>query len=317
MKRELSQQEIDAVFKGSGESVREAKPAVVPFDFSRLDRIPKSQIRSVHLIHENFSRNLAASLSAYLRDYVSMNLVSLEQISYGEFLEGLASPTFIAYVGLRPYDGTAVMELNHALVFTFVEMLLGGGAKAPLNPQRKVTEIERNLMQNLLRIMLHDLSDAWKSVTELRFAVQSLADEPQSLQVLSPAEAVVAIGIEVRVGATTGMLNLALPSIFIKRLRHMFDRLRRIHRAESKLRDQIQMAELLEKVDVNMEVRLDCGSISTGNLLDLAVGDVLAFDYPLDRNVIGLVNDRPKFAGAAECSGNKLAFRVALEQQQD
>ena len=317
MKRELSQQEIDAVFQGSSETTRDIQPVVESFDFNRLDRIPKSQIRSVHLVHENFARNLASSLSAYLRDYVSMNLVSLEQISYGEFLEGLASPTFIAYVGLRPYDGTAVMELNPALVFTFVEMLLGGGGKTAGNPQRKVTEIEKHLMQNLLRIVLQDLGEAWKTVADIRFAVQSLADEPQGFHILSPAEAVVAIGIEVRVASTTGMMNLAIPSIFIKRLRHMFDRLRRVHRAESKRRDQIHMAELLARVGVDLEVRLDGGTISTGTLLSLEAGDVLTLDYPLDRKVTALLNGEPKFWGDVELAGTAIALRVACEHERD
>jgi len=315
MKRELSQQEIDAVFQGTGEATRDN--SIVPFDFSRLDRIPKSQLRSVHLVHENFSRNLASSLSAYLRDYVSMNLVSLEQISYGEFLEGLASPTFIAYLGLHPYDGTAVMEINPGLVFTFVEMLLGGTGKTVLSAQRKATEIEKGLMQNLLRIILQDLSEAWKAVTDLRFDVQSLADEPLGFHVLSPAEAVVAIGIEVRVASTTGMINLAIPSIFIKRLRHFFDRLRRVHRAESKRRDQIQVAELLAKATVQFEVRLDGPTISTHSLLALNVGDVLAMDYPVDRELIALVNGQSKFLGDISMAGQKSVFRVSSEKDRE
>src|SRR5277367_3638047 len=157
MKRELTQQEIDAAFQGSKPAASTGKTAVAPFDFSRLDRIPKSQLRAVHLLHENFIRTLSSSLSAYLRAFVSMNLVSLEQIAYAEFVEGFSSPTFIAYIGLDPYDGSAVMEINQALVFTFVEMLLGGSGAAPLTPQRKSTEIEKNLMKNLLRIILQDL----------------------------------------------------------------------------------------------------------------------------------------------------------------
>ncbi|HEY2842725.1 MAG TPA: FliM/FliN family flagellar motor switch protein [Bryobacteraceae bacterium] len=316
MRRELSQQEIDAVFQG-GDSSSQGKQAAVPFDFSRLDRIPKSQIRAVHLLHENFSRNLAATLSAYLRAYVSMNLVSLEQISYAEFLEGLASPTFIAYVGLRPYDGTAVMELSPALVFAFVEMLLGGGSKPAVSMQRKVTEIEKQLMHSLLRVILQDLSEAWKGVTDIRFAVQSLADEPQVLHVLSPAEAVVAIAIEVRVGQTTGMINLAIPSIFIKRLRHMFERLRRVHRAESKKQDQLHMAHLLAGVNMEMEIRLDGSTILTRDLLDLRTGDVLMLNHPLTKEAVGLVNGSPKFRGDVSVTGGTSGFRVASGFQEE
>jgi flagellar motor switch protein FliM len=313
----MSQQEIDAVFKGSADAASEATPAVAPFDFSRLDRIPKSQIRAVHALHENFSRNLSSSLSAYLRAYVSMNLVSLEQISYSEFQEGLSAPTFIAYIGLRPYDGAAVMELSPALVFTFVEMLLGGVGQSVVSPPRKVTEIEKHLMQNLLRILLQDLGEAWKNVADIRFAVQSLADEPQGLSVLAPSEAVVAIAIEVRVGSTTGMINFAIPSIFIKRLRHKFERLRRVHRAESKRRDQVHMAELLAKTSMTLEVRLDGTPISTRDLLELESGDILMLDYSLDRKASALLNGQPKFWGDIAMVGTKLGYIVDSEREPD
>lgn len=317
MKRELSQQEIDAVFQKTGGSALENRPAVIPFDFNRLDRIPKSQIRAVHLLHEEFSRNSSANLSAYLRAHVSLNLVSLEQISYAEFLEGLASPTFIALVGLRPYEGAAVLELSPALVFTFVEMLLGGDGKAAMNPQRKATEIEKNLMRNLLRIVLQDLGDAWKSVTDIRFAVQSVADEPQGINIFSPGEAVVAIGIEVGLGSTTGMINFALPSIFIKRLRHMFERLRRVEPAQTKHRDQVHMAKLLGRVGLILEARLDGLTISTRNLLSLKVGDVLVLNAPLDQKITALLNGEPKFLGAVGIAGATLGFEVESECERD
>ncbi len=159
--------------------------------------------------------------------------------------------------------------------------------------------------------MLQDLTEAWKTVADIRFAVQSLADEPQGFHILSPAEAVVTIGIEVRLASTTGMMNLAIPSIFIKRLRHMFDRLRRVHRAESKRRDQTHVAELLSRAGVNFAARLEGGTISTETLLNLEIGDVLELDYPLERKVVAFLNGEPKFLGDLEQSDDKLVLRVA------
>jgi flagellar motor switch protein FliM len=57
-------------------------------------------------------RNLVSSLSAYLRSYLAVNLVSVEQLSYAEFLDGLPSPTCMVSLGLKPYDGQGVLELN-------------------------------------------------------------------------------------------------------------------------------------------------------------------------------------------------------------
>src|SRR4051794_41533500 len=83
MSRQLTQQEIDAVFQNMRDHKRET-PAV-RFDFRRPDRIPKSQVRAIHLLHDTFVRNLVSSLSAYLRSYLTVNLVSVEQISYAVF----------------------------------------------------------------------------------------------------------------------------------------------------------------------------------------------------------------------------------------
>ena len=161
MSRQLSQQEIDAVFQNMQDHKREA-PAV-HFDFRRPDRIPKSQVRAIHLLHDTFVRNLVSSLSAYLRSYLTVNLVSVEQLSYAEFLDGLPSPTCIVSLGLSPYDGNGVLELNPSLVFPILEMLLGGTGKSSTAIQRDITEIEQKLLDGLFRIILHDSAGSLES----------------------------------------------------------------------------------------------------------------------------------------------------------
>src|SRR5579872_2349012 len=138
MSRQLSQQEIDAVFQSTQArpSDRAGTKRAASFDFRRPDRIAKSQLRAIHQLHDNFVRNLVSSLSAYLRSYLIVNLVSVEQLSYAEFLECLPSPTCIVALGLRPYDGNAVLEMNSSLIFPILEMLLGGDGKKPLSIQR-------------------------------------------------------------------------------------------------------------------------------------------------------------------------------------
>ncbi|MGH9608944.1 MAG: flagellar motor switch protein FliM [Bryobacteraceae bacterium] len=309
MKRVLSQQEIDAVFQ-AGEGAGAAAEAV-PFDFGRLDRIPKSQLRALHLVHENFVRSLTSGLSAYLRSYVALNLVSLEQISYSEFLEGLTSPTCIAYLGLQPFDGTALLELNVNLMFALLELLLGSkGLSSSLTVQRKITDIEKTVVNTLTRVILRDLEEAWKSVAPVSFTVQSLASEPQMLHVLAHAEAVVVIAIEMRVASVSGLMNLAIPSIFIKRLRYNFDRLQQVRKAESTERGQLHLAGLLQDARLNFAAHIDGGSVSTRTLLDLEAGDVLLLDHSLDRPVKGYVNGCAKWLGEIVNRRDRLAFEV-------
>src|SRR6202045_5298643 len=117
--RVLSQDEIDDVFRHLRDIPPEDDPAkrAEPYDFRRPDRIAKDQLRAIHILHENFARSLASSLSAYLRAYVMVNLVSVEQLSFMEFSQCLPSPTCLVSLGMRPFDGSAVLELNPSLVF--------------------------------------------------------------------------------------------------------------------------------------------------------------------------------------------------------
>src|SRR5271155_3275386 len=142
--RLLSQEEIDDVFRNLRDTPADEDPALraEPYDFRRPDRIAKDQLRAIHMLHENFARSLASSLSAYLRAYVAVNLVSVEQLSFMEFSQFLPSPTCLVSLGLHPFEGNAVLELNPSLVFPIIEMLLGGAARAPLKVSREITEIE-------------------------------------------------------------------------------------------------------------------------------------------------------------------------------
>ena len=302
LNRKLAQQEAEGALQSGVD--------VSAYDLKQLDRIPTSQLQSLHSLHEKFVRDLTASLSAYLRSYVALNLVSLEQISYAEFLEGLTLPTCIAYIGLKPFDGTGMLELTSSLVFGLLELLLGSKGRSSKPVERKITDIEKTLIQTLLQVVLRDLREAWKSVAEIAFSVQSLASEPQLMQVLSPAEAVIVIAIEVRVGSAWGLMNLAIPSIFVKRLRKRFDQLQQIKKAESTDRDKGRIAQLISKAKVQLDVHMPGGRITGRTLVDLEPGEVLVLDFPIEGEVLGSLNGKEKFQGHLVTSGDKLAFAL-------
>jgi flagellar motor switch protein FliM len=303
--RQLSQQEIDAVFQNIQERKRES-PAV-KFDFRRPDRIPKSQVRAIHLLHDNFVRNLVSSLSAYLRSYLTVNLVSVEQLSYSEFLDGLPSPTCIVSLGLSPYDGSGILELNPSLVFPILEMLLGGSGKSSISIQRDITEIEQKLLDGLFRIILHDLREAWKAVTAVDFTIESMETDPQSLHLLAPNEAVVSIGIEVRIGDTVGMMNIAMPSIVIKMMRQKFDQQWSVRKTRASEAEQSRIVRVLHQGSATLEARMEGPTITVRDLLDLREGHLLTFDYLVDRPVELLINGAHKFTGQVVSMGKKRA----------
>ena len=267
-------------------------------------------MRAIHLLHDTFVRNLVSSLSAYLRSYLTVNLVSVEQLSYAEFLDGLPSPTCIVSLGLSPYDGNGVLELNPSLVFPILEMVLGGTGKSSATIQRDITEIEQRLLDGLFRIILQDLREAWKAVTNVDFTIESMETEPQLLHLLAPNEAVVSIGIEVRIGETVGMMNIAMPSIVIKMMRQKFDQQWSVRKTHASEAEQFRVLRVLRQATLTVEALMDGPTLSVGDLLSLREGNLLTFDFPVDRPIELVVNGARKFTGQVVSTGRKRACQI-------
>lgn len=319
MARQLTQQEIDAVFQNTQGRRSDAAGArrAIPFDFRRPDRIAKSQLRAIHQLHDSFVRSLVSSLSAYLRSYLIVNLVSVEQLSYAEFLECLPSPTCIASIGLRPYDGNAVLELNSSLIFPILEILLGGDGKLQFSSQREITEIEQVLLDGLFRLILRDLREAWRFVTQIDFAIDTIETEPQFLQILAPTEAVVAVAIEIRIGDSIGMMNIAMPSIIIKMMRQKFDQQWSLRKSASTDSEQARVLDILRPACLNGEVLLSGPRLLLRDLVNLECGDILSFEYPAARPLTMTLNGREKYDGEMAGSGRRAAFRVRQRLEAD
>ena len=308
----VSQQEAANSFKtvrDGGPDDGAAKHALL-YDFRRPDRIAKDQLRAIHLLHENFARSLASSLSAYLRAYVAVNLISVEQLSFMEFTQCLPSPTCMVALSMKPYDGNAVLEMNPSLVFPVLEMLLGGSGKNATKVNREITEIEQLIHEGLCRIILNDLRSAWHAVSAMEFKIDSHETEPLLVQVLAPNEAVVAISVEVRVGDTAGMMNIGVPSIMVKMLRQKFDQQWSIRRTQATEVEHARILRLLKPSETKMDARLQGPTLTVEQMLELEQGDVLSFDFPIERVLDLTVNGKLKYRGQIVSTGRKRAFCI-------
>ena len=238
-----------------------------------------------------------------------VNLVSVEQLSFAEFTQCLPSPTVLVSLGMKPFDGNAVLELNPSLVFPLLEMLLGGNGKgAALS--RETTEIEQSILDTLFRIILHDLSQAWQTVANLTFSVEARETEPQLLQILSPNEAVVSIGLEIRIGESTGLMNIGMPSIIIKMLRQRFDQQWSVRKADSTEAEQTHVLNLLKPTRLHLDARLEGPTLLVEDLMTLEPGHVLNFDHPLDRPLRLVVNGHDKYEGRLVATRNRKSFQI-------
>ena len=109
MSKVLSQDELDALLSvvASDTGNRRAHAgaeSAVRYNFRRPDRVSKEEIQSVFFLHDRYARNIAMSLSAYLRTVITLSVTTVEQFSYSEFLTSLTDPTAFYALGIPPFE---------------------------------------------------------------------------------------------------------------------------------------------------------------------------------------------------------------------
>ena len=337
MEKVLSQDEINALFSAmsSDEPASSASPAapaaaanvqpdkqpdkrpetrvadkkVIVYDFHDADRISQDQLRSIHLLYEAFGRNFASSLSAYLRAFVDVTLKSVEQIPYSAFIKPLPDPTLFASITMRPFDSNMALEMNPALVFPMIDMILGGPGTT-VEENRNLTEIELNIIEGVIKLAMRDLGASWQAVMEFDFFLEGKGTKPQMFQIVSQSEAVVAIMMEVKIGDFSGRMNMCIPSHALKLLRSKFDQQWQAPRHKSVENEGEKMLRLVERIPLTLSGEIPNCKMTVDELLKISIGDVIALNHPVGDPISMRVGGVEKYTGNIVQRRGKIAFEI-------
>lgn len=275
----LSQEEVDALLNAvdSGEAGFKKKTrtkACTTYDFRNPVLVPKEVVRILRVIHENFARNFALSLSAYLRTLVQVDLVSVDQLTYNEFMLSLPSVTYLNVVSMSPLKGNIVVEINVNMMLLFIERLLGGESKKQITP-RPMTDVEMAISQRITKKMLTEYSAVWKHIIEFRPRIESGSTDPRFAQIVKPEELVLLVCFELHIGGASGILNVCFPI-------STFEPLVALMAARGKKRDQqaaadglSHMQEALIRTPLIVKGQLDTFKSSLEEVSSLRPGDVI------------------------------------------
>jgi len=158
--------------------------------------------------------------------------------------------------------------------------------------------------------MVQDLREAWRTVAPIEFAVQKIEKEPHFLQLLAASEAVVAIGIDIRLGNCGGPLNLAIPSLIIKTMHQKLDQHWTTRRTEPSVAEQRRMMHLVSAAESEIDVVIDAPGLPARALAGLKPGDVLLLERSIDSLVTCRINGTDRFYGRMVQCGRKRAVVI-------
>jgi flagellar motor switch protein FliM len=261
------------------------------YDFRRPTKLSREHVRVLQIAQEAFARQATTILTSLLRAGARMELSGIEQFSYDDYLATLEEPVFIATFTLEPLAGKGVLAYPLDMAMASVDHMLGGSGKAE-QPNRPMTAMETSITLHLLTKLLEEVASSFAHVATMQPELNSIEYNPQLAQAAAGSDTVMVASFEMQVGSREGTATLMLPfSPFATALNNAASP----QLSESAMRKRQKATEALvarlNLVPVDVSIRFAPLSVSSADLLSLAVGDVLLLRHPRDAPLEVTTND--------------------------
>ena len=316
----LSQEEVDALLAAVSEGEVAPKRAeaerlpAAKYDFKRPERISKEQFRGFQTLSELFARDLSAAMGASLRAVARVSVISVDQITYEEYVQSISNPTSYNIFRFPPLDGNLILEFSPTLIFPIIDRLLGGRGVA-IARSRELTEIEQRLTVKIIEIVLNTLVGSWRHLSEFSWKLVAQENDPQIVQIVPGSEVVLIIRFELNIGDISGTMSICLPVIAIEEIlekvgaEYTFYGSRPQHKGGQ---TEKLIGEIIRGIKANVEASMTGSTISVGDLLRLQRGDIVRLDNSVaeESSITVSVCGKPKFRAKQGRLGNKQAIQI-------
>ncbi len=315
----LSQNEIDALLSAlsSGDIAEEdiikedEKQKVKLYDFKSPQKFSKDHIRTMELVHDNFARIISNYLTAQVRTNVKVNLVSVQQITYEEFIHSVQNPTIMTSFKMLPFVGNILFETNPQFVNQVIDVLMGGNGERRFK-LRDFTDIDKNILKNINSGLLNNLKLAWEDIMEVSIEIESMETNPALNQTLAPNEPVALITFSVDMGKNSSFINLCIPYLSIEKY---LDKLLLQYWFKNDNEESIKVSsELirnrLNQVEVKVSAVLGKANITVDDFLKLKMKDVITLDNKCTSPITLKIEDENSYYGKPGLIGKNFGVTV-------
>jgi flagellar motor switch protein FliM len=290
---------------------RRRKSGPQPFDFRRPSKFSRDHARALQIVTETFARQFTTILSTTLRSVSQVSVTTIEHISYDEYVRSSPDPSFLAILNVEPLAGAGILQLPLDIAMAAIDRLLGGTGEGS-QPRRALTDIESMLLRDLVVRVLRELDYAFESLVKVQTSIVQLESNPQFAQVAAASDMVVVASFDVRIGGNESTATLCLPFTALQPVLEQVTG--PAHLSDRKGVDPAQTARAvaagLQSVPVDVAVRFDPVMLTSSEILELRVGDVLPLRHPVNAPLSVSAADRTCALAVPGSKGRRLAFMI-------
>ena len=193
------------------------------YDFRRPDKFSRDQIRTFWIMHQTFARLASASLTAATRRVAEVKLASVDQLTFGEFLESLPEAPVLLNIDMTPLPGATLLVLDSVLAYHLADLTMGAPPELATasveHTADELTPTDASVLRGLAERMLAVTTETWSGLVSLVPRLVSIERLPQFAQIVPPNDMIVLASAPVTVDdRELGYLDFAVPYLTIERV---------------------------------------------------------------------------------------------------
>jgi len=317
----LSQSQIDALLNAarSGEMDLDA-PADQPekkykkYDFYSPRKFTKERIKMLNSIFEGYARVINSRINALLHTTCEIEVESIEEQRYNEFSNALTESDVVALAKIdqeKLQEETPILvHLETEIVLTMVDRMMGGDGEpdAALPSDYKMTDLELNMYEDIVRSLIQMLGGSWENYISLKFDYVRTEVNPTLVQLIGFDETVILAELLVKFPNCTGRMSVVLPGVMLTNIFAEIGKSNTRHVAGEDKSDEI--FDSLRESDLEIVAELARTRLLLSDIYHLNVGDVVDIKRPKDAPIYLNIDGRRWFDGRMGIHNKQKAVKI-------
>lgn len=299
-------------------SRRRAAAQPLAYDFRRPIQLSREHSRILQLGFNGFARQATTVFTSALRTVCQVQLLTIDQRSYAEYVDSLNAPTYLTKFSADPMPGHGVLEIPLPATMACVDHMLGGPGMDH-QPVRPLTDIEGSIIRTFVERLLGEMQYSLAGIVDLAPTVAGIEYSPQFAQVAGAADVMAVATFDLRIDDRLSRMTICLP--FSGLQPHLVKAAAPAPVSEREKAQRDRSAEMVqaqfEKVPVEVAVRFRPTALDPDTLTSLAAGDVLRLAHPSSAP-LDVIVDGTTFAHASPGSqGQRLAALIVATPKEN
>jgi len=283
--------------------------AVLDQALQSYERLPMLEI-----IFEKFTRQLAISLRHLTSESVDVKIMEFSSLRFGSYFKTITSPSSIIVFKAVEWENFGLLVLDSDLVFSFVDILLGGKKHAnqttKSNNSRLLTSIEQGIAKQIGEVVLQELSLAFESISPTTFTLERLENNPNFATIARPGDAIISLKIQIEIDDRWEKMELIIPYKTIEPIKEQMQQVFLGDKFGGDLVWEESLLNAIYNIDLPIEAVIINKLTTIYEVANLKIGDTIVMDQKEDDDVIVRFGSIPLFKGKIGKVENKVAVSL-------